>query len=69
MLNFDHMSVGCSIELPELAAHVSNESSTFVVKGIFAGGMGVCIYFLHPETGQEFALKGIRPDFVTEQSD
>ena len=68
MLNFDHMPVGCSIELPELATHISNESSTFVVKGIFAGGMGVCIHFLHPETRQEFALKGIRPDFVGEQA-
>jgi len=68
MLNFDHMRIGCSIELPELATHISNESSTFVVKGIFAGGMGVCIHFLHPETRQEFALKGIRPDFVAEQA-
>lgn len=68
MLNFDHMSIGCSIDLPELATHVSNGSSTFVVKGIFAGGMGVCIHFLHPETGQEFALKCIRPDFVSEKA-
>lgn len=68
MLNFDHMPVGCSIELPELATHISNESSTFVVKGIFAGGMGVCIHFLHPETRQEFALKSIRPDLVGEQA-
>jgi tetratricopeptide (TPR) repeat protein len=68
MLNFDHIRIGCSIELPELATHISNESSAFVVKGIFAGGMGVCIHFLHPETTQEFALKGIRPDFVGEQA-
>lgn len=68
MLNFDHIRVGCSIELPELATHIANESSTFVVKGVFAGGMGVCIHFLHPETRQEFALKGIRPDHVAEQA-
>ena len=68
MLNFEHMSIGCSLELPELATHISHESSTFVVKGIFAGGMGVFIHFLHPETRQEFALKGIRPDSVAEQS-
>ena len=68
MLNFDHMSIGSSIELPELATHVSNESSTFVVKDILSGGMGVCMHFIHPETGQEFALKGIRPDFLTDQA-
>lgn len=68
MLNFDHIRVGCSLELPELATHIVSESSTFVVEGVFAGGMGVCIHFLHPDTRQEFALKGIRPDFVTEQA-
>lgn len=68
MLNFDHVRIGCSIELPELATQISSESSTFVVKGVFTGGMGVCIHFLHPETRQEFALKGIRPDFVAEQA-
>ena len=68
MLSFDHMRIGCSIELPELATHISNDSSTFVVKGIFAGGMGVCIHLLHPGTRQEFALKAIRPEFVAEQA-
>ena len=68
MLNFYDVRVGRSIVLPELASHTSNESSTFVVKGVFAGGMGVCIHLLQPETKQEFALKGIRPDFVAEQA-
>lgn len=68
MLSFDQMSIGSSIELPELATHISIESSTFIVKGIFAGGMGVCIHLLHSETRNEFALKSIRPDFVGEQA-
>ena len=68
MLNFDHMHLGCSIELPEIATHTSDKSSTFIVKGIFKGGMGVCIQLLHPETDQEFALKGVRPDFFREQA-
>ena len=68
MLDFDHTRIGSSIELPELSTHISSDSPTFVVKGIFAGGMGVCVHFLHPETGKEFALKGVRPDFVGEQA-
>ncbi|MCM2479988.1 serine/threonine-protein kinase [Serpentinimonas maccroryi] len=68
MLNFDHMRIGSAIELPELATHISSESSTFIVKGVFAGGMGVCIQLVHPETKKEFSLKGIRPDFIGEQA-
>ncbi|SEQ33871.1 Serine/threonine protein kinase [Giesbergeria anulus] len=67
MLNLDHMHIGSSIELPEIATHLSNKSSRFIVKGIFAGGMGVCIRLFHPETNKEFALKGIRPEFISEQ--
>lgn len=68
MLKFEHMRIGCSIELPELATHVSNRSSTFIVKGVFAGGMGVCIQLFHPEANREYALKGIRPDFIGERA-
>lgn len=67
MLNFDYMQTGSSIELPELAVYVSSDSHTFVVKGVFAGGMGVCIHLLHPETRKEFALKTVRPEFISEQ--
>lgn len=68
MLDFNRFRIGCSIELPEIATHIANESSTFIVKNVFLGGMGVCIQLWHPETRQEFALKCIRPDFVGKQA-
>lgn len=33
MLDFEHLSIGSSIELPEIASHISRASATFVVKG------------------------------------
>ena len=68
MLDFEHLSIGSSIELPEIASHISRASATFVVKGFFAGGMGICVRLLHPETKREFAIKGVRPDFVGDQA-
>lgn len=68
MLNLNHLHLESSIDLPELGTHLPNKSSRFIVKGIFLGGMGVCIRLLHSETSKEFALKGIRPEFIGEQA-
>jgi serine/threonine protein kinase len=68
MLNFNDLHVGSSIDLPEVATHISDGSTRFLVKGIFAGGMGVCIHLSHAETKKEFALKGVRPEYVGEKA-
>ena len=68
MLNFDDLHIGSSIDLPEVATHISDRSTRFVVKGIFAGGMGICIHLSHVETKKEFALKGVRPEYVGEKA-
>lgn len=67
MLNFNDLQIGSSIDLPEVATHISDGSTKFIVKGIFAGGMGVCIHLSHTETKSEFALKGVRPEYVGEK--
>lgn len=68
MLTIDDLRVGSSVELPELSGHVPIGPATFTVEGVFAGGMGVCVHIRHAGSGTEFALKGVRPDFIDEQA-
>ncbi len=68
MLNFGRLRAGSPIELPELSGYVSHGSTVFTVEGVFQGGMGVCVHLRHTPSGDEFALKGVRPDFIDEQA-
>lgn len=66
MLNVEQLRVGATVELPELMECLPEGSARFSVEGIFPGGMGLCVRLRQTTTGVEFALKGVRPDFITE---
>jgi serine/threonine protein kinase/predicted Zn-dependent protease len=68
MLHPQYFREGSTIELPELARFVPHELSLFQVLGVHAGGMGICIQLCHCETGKQFALKSVRPDYIGDQS-
>lgn len=66
MFDIQYLRAGSSVELPELTGYVPDGSANFSVEGVFAGGMGLCIRLRQATTGTQFALKGVRPDFVGE---
>lgn len=68
MLHSQYLREGTIVEIPELMGYVPKGGATFTVKGVFAGGMGVCVRLWHAETGSEYALKGVRPDHIDSQS-
>jgi tetratricopeptide (TPR) repeat protein len=68
MLHSQYLRQGAIVEIPELMGYIAKGGTTFEVKGVFAGGMGVCVYLRHADTGTEYALKGVRPDHIDSQS-
>jgi serine/threonine protein kinase len=68
MLNIDYLRAGSSVELPELSGYVPHGRTAFTVEGVFHGGMGVCVHLRHTPSGAEYALKGVRPDYIDEQA-
>lgn len=47
MLHSQYLREGATVEIPELIGYVQKGGATFQVKGIFAGGMGVCVRLRH----------------------
>lgn len=68
MLHPQYLRKGARVDIPELSGHVAKGKPTFEVKGVFAGGMGICVHLCHIDTGAEYALKGVRPDLIESQS-
>jgi serine/threonine protein kinase len=68
MLHPKYLREGAQVEIPELSGYVLKGSPLFKVLGIHAGGMGICLHLNHNETGFQYALKGIRPDYMDDQS-
>jgi serine/threonine protein kinase len=68
MLHSQYLQKGAAVELPELSGYFPDGSPTFTVKGVFAGGMGICVHLLHAQSGTEYALKGVRPDHIDKES-
>lgn len=68
MLHPQYFQRGSEIELPELSGHVQNGSPTFVVLGVHAGGMGICVHLGHIHTGRQYALKCVRPDHIGDKA-
>jgi len=68
MLHSQYLREGASVEIPELMGYAPKGGVTFKVKGVFAGGMGICVRLRHVETGSEYALKGVRPDHIDSQA-
>lgn len=68
MLHSQYLREGASVEIPELVGYITSGGTTFEIKGVFAGGMGVCVHLRHADTGAEYALKGVRPDHIDSQS-
>jgi tetratricopeptide (TPR) repeat protein len=66
MLHPKYLKVDSQVEIPELSGYIQG-STLFKVMGVFAGGMGVCVHLHHIETGMQFALKGVRPDHMSDQ--
>lgn len=68
MLHAQYLKKGATVELPELSGYVPDGSANFLVRGVFAGGMGICVHLRHAPSGVEYALKGVRPDHIDKQS-
>lgn len=68
MLHSQYLRVGANVEIPELLGFVPAGNQTFIVKGVFAGGMGVCVHLRHVGSGTEYALKGVLPDHIDDQA-
>jgi len=68
MLHAQYLQKGATVELPELSGYVPDGPANFLVRGVFAGGMGVCVHLRHTPSGLEYALKGVRPDHIDKQS-
>ncbi|HQU81209.1 MAG TPA: protein kinase [Azonexus sp.] len=68
MLHAQYLQKGATVEMPELSGYVPDGPANFSVSGVFAGGMGICVHLHHTPSGVEYALKGVRPDYVDEQS-
>ncbi len=67
MLHPKYLREGSEVEIPELSAYVLKGSPFFRVLGVHVGGMGICLHLNHLETGGEYALKGVRPDYMDNQ--
>jgi Flp pilus assembly protein TadD len=68
MLHSQYLCEGAKVEIPELSGFVAKGKPAFEVKGVFAGGMGICVQLQHIDTGAEYALKGVRPDHIEDQA-
>ena len=68
MLHAQYLQKGATVVLPELSGYLPDGSPNFSVRGIFAGGMGICVHLHHIPSGTEYALKGVRPDHIDKQS-
>lgn len=68
MLHPQYLREGSEVEIPELSGYFSKGSSFFKIIGVHVGGMGVCLHLRHNETGAEYALKGVRPDYMKNQN-
>lgn len=68
MLHPKYFREGSEVGIPELSGYVSKGRPFFRVLGIHVGGMGICLHLKHNETGTEYALKGVRPDYMDDQT-
>jgi serine/threonine protein kinase len=50
--------------LHEVAQHLPNEDPNFVVRGVYPGGMGMCVRLQQVATGTEYAVKHVLPEFL-----
>jgi len=64
MLHSRYLREGSKVEIPELSEYAATGSAVFNVLGVHAGGMGICVHLNHPVTGAQYALKGVRPDYI-----
>jgi len=68
MLHERYLHKGANVELPELSGYVPAGPTKFLVRGIYAGGMGMCVHLRHMSSASEYALKGVRPDLIEKGS-
>jgi len=67
-MNFNNISKGSQIVLPELSNVLGIKNNDFKVLNIFTGGMGICLQLQNVQDQSTYGLKRIRPDLIGELS-
>jgi len=64
MIHPQYLVEGREIKLPELSTHLPNTDDRFIIRAVHAGGMGMCVKLQQVATGQDYALKSVRPEYI-----